>query len=289
MSDTSPRSMLYNDWLNLNLHLFWCYDNKIGQGQAAEGRSIRHTEYSNSGAWFIRKGWARVECNGEVYTAGPGQWLIVKPCQRKQTFAADTEVLSISFDARWPDGSHLFDEGLCTVVDADQYSILEKKAKPIVAAVKKMTPTTWDARTCQTDLAGFMKMQSLLCNWMIELGDVLAENNVKHSGQFGIDERVMQAVRIITAHTIGEPLIVDELSASVGLSSNRLVRLFQQGLQQTPVHYFEKMRLEYAISRLRLKDSRIKEVSLELGFSYLSHFSKWFKKKTGKSPREFKK
>jgi len=289
MTQPESQNLLYNDWLNLNLHLFWCYDGKIGQGQATTGTSISHTDYSNSGAWLIRKGWARVEYDNEIHTAGPGQWLIVKPCQRKQTFAADSEGLSISFDARWPDGSHLFDEGLCTVVEADDYPALEKKAKPIVKAVKQIAPLTWDARACQTDLAGFMKMQSVLCEWMTELGDVLRTNNVQHSGQVGVDERVMQAVRLINSHELGEPLVIEDLGASIGLSANHLVRLFQKDLQQTPIHYFEKMRLEHAVSRLKLQDVRIKEVAVELGFTYLSHFSKWFKKQTGKSPRDFKK
>lgn len=283
------RKMLYNDWLNLNIHLFWCYDGKTGQDTPVTGKSASYTEYSNSGAWLIRKGWVKVEHNGQTFTAKPGQWLIVKPCQRVQTFAADTEMLSISFEARWPDGSLLFDEGLSQVLEAEEFPALERKAKPIAKAIKKIAPNTWDARTCDADLKSFLKMQSLLCNWLIELRDALAANNILYSGKFGIDERVMQAVRLINSRSLGEPLMIDELASSVGLSSIHLVRLFRQDLQQTPAVYFEKLRLEHALNRLKLPDSRIKEVSIELGFTYLPHFSKWFKKHTKQSPRAYMK
>ena len=282
------KQILYNDWLNLNIHLFWCYDGKTGQNLATSGQERINTKFSNSGAWLVRKGWAKVEHSGQTTWAKPGQWLIVKPCKRKQTFAPDTEILSISFDARWPDGSLLFDEGLSETIDSDQFPALERKAKPIVKAVKKKSPNTWDLRTCKSSLKEFLYIQSLLCSWLMELSDVLDHKKVSHSGQFDIDQRVMKAVRIIDAHSLGDPLNIDQLASDIGLSTIHLNRLFKKDLNQTPASYYESLRIEHSINRLKIPNSSIKEVSTDLGFTYLSHFSKWFKKRTGKTPREFK-
>jgi hypothetical protein len=94
----------------------------------------------------VRKGWAKVEHAGKTYQAYPGQWLIVKPCSRIQTFSQDAVLLSVAFDARWPDGSHLFDEGLSLVINADEVPTLEKSALPMLKAMKSISPDTWDAR-----------------------------------------------------------------------------------------------------------------------------------------------
>ena len=64
--------MLYRDWLNLNLHLLWCHDQPVSKGKHPDAPTT-FSEYSNSGAWLIRKGWARVEHDGVCYHAGPGQ------------------------------------------------------------------------------------------------------------------------------------------------------------------------------------------------------------------------
>ena len=59
------KQILYNDWLNLNIHLFWCYDGKTGQNLATSGQERINTKFSNSGAWLVRKGWAKVEHSGQ--------------------------------------------------------------------------------------------------------------------------------------------------------------------------------------------------------------------------------
>ncbi|EDM26399.1 Helix-turn-helix, AraC type [Lentisphaera araneosa HTCC2155] len=286
---TETRTTLYDDWLNLRLHLFWCYENKIGQDQFPSNSVQTFSQYDNSGAWLIRKGWAKVEYDGQQFIAMPGQWMILKPCKRVQSFAPGTEGISISYQACWPDGSHLFDKGLCTVIDADDFPSLEKKARPIAKAVKKFAPNSWDARTHVTDLKGFLNIQALLSNWLIELEKCLKDKAIEHSGQFGIDERVMSAVRILNTQKLSQSFNINDLAEAVFLSPNHLIRLFHENLQKSPAQYYEKILIEEAKNRLQVPDSRIKEISIELGFRHLSHFSKWFKKHTGQSPREFKK
>jgi transcriptional regulator GlxA family with amidase domain len=75
----------------------------------------------------------------------------------------------------------------------------------------------------------------------------------------------------------------EELAAQVGVSPNHLIRLFRKELQTTPQQLWDRLRLEHARSHLRQPDVRVKEVAIDLGFKHLSHFSKWFKKHTGKT------
>jgi len=282
--------MRYRDWLNLNLHLLWCHNLPVARGRVDAGQPVmRSTEYTNGGAWLVREGWAEVEHDGQRHRAEPGQWLIVKPGKRVQSFSANTRMISIAFDARWPDGSHLFDEGLSVVVNGDDVPVLEKSVRPILNLMKRVNPDTWDARDHRVDLAMFLKLENLLCDWLVALGRVLAAMGISHSGHSGIDERVRAAINLLQAGDLAERFDPARLSEAVGLSQNHLIRLFRQELQTTPGKYRDRLRFEHARHRLLQSDVRTKEVALELGFTHLPHFSKWFKQHTGKTPREMRK
>lgn len=277
--------MLYLNWLNLNLHLLWCHNRHVAAGTKQTGTTLQFTEFTNSAAWLVREGWARVEHDGQSHTAHPGQWLIVRPGARVQTFAQNTRMLSIAFEARWPDGSHLYQEGLSLVIDQSEAPALEQKVRPILDTVQKIAPETWDARNHPADLRSFLLLERLLCDWLLALSEILEKKGVRNSGHFGIDDRVRMAVDLLQAGDLAEPLVLEQLASAVHVSPNHLIRLFRKDLQTTPHQFWDRLRIERAQSRLRQPDIRIKEVAIDLGFKHLSHFSKWFKRHTGKTPR----
>jgi len=226
--------MLYRNWLNLKLHLLWCHNRHVAEGTKATGTTLQFTEFTNSAAWLVREGWAQVEHDGQCHTAHPGQWLIVKPGPRVQTFSRDARMLSIAFEARWPDGSHLYQEGLSLVIEASQAPALEQKVRPILNTVMEIAPGTWDVRDHRADLRGYLRLEHLLCEWLSALSETLDRHGIRHSGHFGIDERVRMAVDLLHARDLAEPLALELLAAAVHISPNHLIRLFRKDLQTTP-------------------------------------------------------
>jgi len=279
--------MLYRDWLNLRSHLLWCYDHEIIP--AREDASVhRRDTFVNSGAWLVRSGWAMVEYEEQgTLRAEPGQWLVVRPGERTQSFATDTHLLSVAFEAKWPDGEHLLKDGLPLLLDSVQHPELERKAKPMARLMKNISGALWDVRQQPVNDQQFFKIERHLSEWVRVLLVALTEAGVEPMLRDNIDERVTEVVNLLFAHPIGAPLDLKELAASVGLSVVHLNRLFQREMGTTPRRFFENRRIEYATDCLRMSDVRIKEVALTLGFIHLSHFSKWFKSSSGRSPREF--
>ncbi|MBT8037246.1 MAG: helix-turn-helix domain-containing protein [Verrucomicrobiae bacterium] len=279
--------MLYRDWLNLKVNLLWCHNQPVASGHPDSGRVLRSENYTNAGAWLVREGWAQVEHDGECHRADSGEWLIVKPGPRVQSFSADARLISIAFEARWPDGSHLFHDGLSLVVDDPEKSLtLEKRVRPILNTMKQVNPDTWDARDHEVDFTLFLKLERLLCLWLSTLSDILRNDGIAHSGHGGVDPRVRAAIDQLQAADLGQPIDTEHLATLLQLSQNHLIRLFRRDLQTTPVQYWNRLRVEHARRRLLQPDAGVKQVALELGFTYLSHFSKWFKRHTGITPRE---
>ncbi len=286
MTLARTKHILYRDWLNLRAHLLWCYDHAIFCDRE-QGPVHRSSEYGNNGAWLVRSGWAQVTYGDQVFRANPGQWLIVKPGQRSQSFAVDSHLLSVSFEAAWPDGTHWLDKGLPLVIDAHEHPALECKAKPMARIMSHVPDDQWDARKHPVDYRQFLQLERSLNDWFLILVEILIAHGITPGGRTNIDERVMKAVNLLDSHPLGEPLNQEALARQVGLSLVHLTRLCHHDLQTTPRQYFENRRIDYAYRRLRMPDVRANEVAIELGFSYLSHFSKWFKKLSEQSPREY--
>ncbi len=103
--------------MNLRSQLLWCYDDAVVRDRE-HGQIHRTQDFLNKGAWLVRSGWAQVQYGNLVTRAEPGQWLIVKPGERIQSFAPDTTLLSVAFEATWPDGTCWQEGGLPLILAA---------------------------------------------------------------------------------------------------------------------------------------------------------------------------
>lgn len=275
---------LYRDWLSLTTHLLWCYDGPVHGTDS----TITETQYTNNGAWLVRSGWAEVEHDGTVWRALPGEWLVVKPDTRIQRYAKGTHLLSVSFEAIWPDGQPWISNGLSLAVLAADYPDLERYALRMVEQLKELPKSDWDIRHYPLDCETYLELQGVFGSWLRCLVHTLRDENCYPSTLPSVDDRVLQALRYIQSIPVGEKLNSDELADYVSLSQVHLIRLFRHHLNKTPKGYFEGRRLEYAQRCLSVRSMTVKEVSLELGFIHLSHFNRWFRKYTDMPPRDYR-
>lgn len=84
-------------------------------------------------------------------------------------------------------------------------------------------------------------------------------------------------------------LSVQDIVDSTGISKSSLYKNFSTHYKCTPGEYLNKLRVEKSIEYLLFSDFPIEEISLQVGFSSASYYSKIFKKIKGISPLKFKK
>ena len=98
--------------------------------------------------------------------------------------------------------------------------------------------------------------------------------------------RLRQTIEYIEANLTGD-LRLEEMAEYVQMSPYTFGRLFTQTTGLTPHQYVLRARIKEAKRLLREGKSTIADVSLQLGFSDQSHFTRVFHKITGITPRKF--
>lgn len=108
------------------------------------------------------------------------------------------------------------------------------------------------------------------------------------SEQAHLDTRVRLAMDY-ACQNLTEKLTLDALSEVSGLSVSRLAHLFRRQVGITPLQFVELQRLERATQLLELTPRTVQEISAEVGFDNPFYFSARFKRRTGLSPRDYRK
>jgi len=84
-------------------------------------------------------------------------------------------------------------------------------------------------------------------------------------------------------------LTLNQISADLGFSVATLRRLVQKNCGQSPIAYFNGLKILEAQRLIAKTSLNITQVAERLGFSSVHHFSKAFKQKTGVAPTEYAK
>jgi len=84
-------------------------------------------------------------------------------------------------------------------------------------------------------------------------------------------------------------LTLQDISSELGISIATLKRLVDKAYSTSPIAYFMGLKMEEAKRLIADTPLNVTEVSEQLGFSSVHHFSRAFKQKTGITPTEYEK
>lgn len=86
------------------------------------------------------------------------------------------------------------------------------------------------------------------------------------------------------AHAAG--YCVALLAAQCSVSTRQLERFIQEKMANSPHKWLRKMRMDRAVELLQ-RQTPLKQIAAELGYSSAAHFSRDFKGFFGRTPRQF--
>lgn len=104
--------------------------------------------------------------------------------------------------------------------------------------------------------------------------------------RYGLHNRkTVHVVKLMQEH-IEDPLSADDLAAMISVTRRQLERLFSTHLHDTPSRFYVGVRLDRARELLQQTDMGILAVGVACGFSSSSHFSRAYRARFGRSPKD---
>lgn len=97
----------------------------------------------------------------------------------------------------------------------------------------------------------------------------------------------LRRARDLADRHYAEPLDLDGLAASAGVSKYHFLRCFAATYGKTPAVYLTERRIERAQDLLRATNLTVTEVCFLVGYSSLGSFSSKFRQLVGVSPSEY--
>ncbi len=229
---------------------------------------------------YIHKGHALQTINGIEYPVSPGSVALLSPtdfhCYTNVSGQDPLMVFNIKFS------DLILPNELRTELSALTHPMFSEAQpiKPIFDALFQEYNNDYYGRELYI-LAGI----SQLCVLLLRSGRV--EGSVIQGENSNLSV-IQQAVLYIRAHYRGQ-LTVKDVATAVHLTPNYFSEYFklQTGVKFSA--YVQKLRLEFAVSLLKMSDLSVKEVADRSGFNSATYFSNAFKDCYGISPEQFRK
>ncbi|MDO4619258.1 MAG: AraC family transcriptional regulator [Lachnospiraceae bacterium] len=170
--------------------------------------------------------------------------------------------------------------------EATRYILLRQEVA-WEANVLKSLERAWHAIAFDEEDYALTARESLsgALNLMMRNTDFAASNL---SGQELLKiNRIRAMMEYIEAH-YREDLTVEEIAASISVSSSVCLRCFHEMLGTTPMQYAIQSRLRKAEAMLRSGNRTAKDIALDCGFNDVSYFTRLFRKHYGSTPGQFR-
>lgn len=229
-------------------------------------------------SWYIRSGNAEIKCNGQTFQAGAGQWVFMDPfTRRSHRLWGDPVLVSIRFRLSWRGLDYLPPQLGIRVVDGGDLGQLLAAAEALCEADQgELTPTS----------AAYFRRQSLFFGYL--------EQWRRQRETFGVaehfprDQRVFAIIEHLASHLSIQPIDYAGLQRAVGLSRAQINRIFQRETGMSPRQWMVARCLDEAQQRIRQGSQSLKEIAALLGFFDASHFTRWHRRQTGRSPTDWR-
>jgi AraC-like DNA-binding protein len=244
-----------------------------------------HRDYTEISyiSWYIREGSLKVHSGGQQLQAGVGDWIFMDPVvMRSHAFSPHSRIISIRFQATWRGLDYLPPFLPPRVVAGHRVPAMLPAAEALCSfqRLSLQRGIGWSpSRECEA--------QTLLFGWL-QHWNRLRESVVGLRPQAVVDPRVYEIIACLSERIASGSVDYSGLQQSVGLSRAQINRVFKEGTGLTPHQWVDARCLVKAEEMLRSGDLSVKEISATLGFCDPSHFTKWFRRKLGAAPTEWR-
>jgi len=237
----------------------------------------------------IRKGEMQIRYGEREKVLHAGSWLFPGSGHSEFRFQPGTRIYSIRFRLLHLEGGRIFPQPDPLKVEGDEADDLADATVPLIRHLE-----VWPREGSlllgrdRIPLADNLDIEADFLRWLALYSRVMRRLGQEMRPRRDRDERVLRAMDRIEQHPMREPWSEEELAATCGVSVRHLRRLFQDETGKSPRDLYQQRRRDLARHGVGETVIPFKELAFELGFRAPPHFTHWFRKQEGVSPREFR-
>ncbi len=223
---------------------------------------------------YVISGKGYIECEGKKYTVEAGDFYYL---DRHHTHKYYPDAKD-PFSKIWINVRGRFPEAIFEVYSVSDPVVIEKiDVYDIFKSIAEQVGHINDSN--RDDV--FSNIAVLLTTLIIKVGNRARTKNINCTLPYQI--------KSIIDNSGNFDITLDHIEKKLYLSKSYIIHLFSKEFGTTPKQYIMQKRIGAAKILLRGSRSELSEISEQLGFSSVQHFSSSFKKYTGQTPDSFRK
>lgn len=239
--------------------------------------------------WWFEEGAVKLEIGEETLSVNAGQWVFIPSgVRRVQTFAPQSRIISMNFFAHWPDGLPLLYVAQPLTGNAKTCPPLRQLALRVCAVLEKKRERKTMLSHMSLTMPEILAVKSGLHDFVNALFGHAASRGGSMTMVSHEDPRLAKVLNWIQSNPQIGPLPFSEWHQQTGLKRSQLENLAQKHLQMSLTTYRNRLLAAEACRRLGVQSALVKQVADALGFVDSSHFCRWLRQHTGRSPSDFR-
>jgi len=261
----------------LSHRLLRAYDDSV------QPRFLNLLKYGDASytSWYIRSGSVTLATDRATHLVKPGHWVLLDPfIIRTHGFSRGTRILSIAHQIEWRGGFAPYPGTDPIVLPERDRPDLLASAEALVSTLKSTRESPSLPMACRREAAFF----SWLACWHQARQGAAADQTAEPPP----DARLQAALTALNRDPGLGVIDYGRLQKILGLSRSQIDRLFNRHLGLTPRAWCQRQTLALAQQALLASPRSVKEIAHDLRFHDASHFAKWFRSQTGRSPSQMR-
>lgn len=222
---------------------------------------------------YIISGTGHIELNGRTYTASAGDMYIIPP-YTKHTYYSDAQDPWCKI---WFNSCGILMPELLRIYKID-HVIVFKGAN----GYDKMQQIL---KLCENKTLSGHELNKQASVIVLELIHFLSEHTHASAQEISSEATILKSYIDMN---IDQNIGIAELSKQIFRSESQTIRIFKNAYAQTPYDYLLTQKIARANLFLQNTHMPVKEIALRLGFCDEHYFSNLYKKKTGRTPSDFR-
>ncbi len=242
---------------------------------------------------YVDKGTHHLNIDNASYKLNEGDLIIYAPnTEHYSNEPQHSNIAIISFDVDSDILSPLYNKVI--TLNSNQRDLLSKIITTGLSLFKPLPPgSDYIGMTIKDDAEGFQlqMLKNMLELLLVELYSPPLHTAEKPSSSNSKNYKynLIDSIVDFMKSNMSTSITLSEICSRFQISISTLKKIFKERYDCGPKAYYTHLKIEEAKRMIRDTTSNFTEISTQLNFNSIHHFSKTFKEKTGSTPSEYAK